>query len=175
LYVGSKDNYFYCLSTKDGEQAWRVRTGGDVIGVPLVDEHSVYFVSLDNVVRALNRSNGNQRWRRVLPLRPTMGPIRAGETIIVTGLAETLPAFTAKDGTPAGQLTPGGEVATPPYILEVPGVYGPVVIAIARDVAKGATVSAHARLLEPPILTSITLPNLVTFTPAATRPMIPEP
>src|SRR2546425_8812844 len=30
---------------------------------------SVYFVSLDNVLRALNRGNGNQRWRKMLPLR----------------------------------------------------------------------------------------------------------
>jgi len=175
LYVGSKDNFFYCLSTKDGEQAWRFPTGGDVIGLPLVDEHSVYFVSLDNVLRALNRGNGNQRWRKVLPLRPTTGPIRAGETIIVTGLAETLPAFAVKDGSNAGELTPGGEVVAPPHILEIPGIYGPVVIAITRDVVKGATVSAHARSIEPPILTSISLPNLVTFTPAATKPMEPKP
>jgi outer membrane protein assembly factor BamB len=175
LYVGSKDNFFYCLSTKDGEQAWRFPTGGDVIGLPLVDEHSVYFVSLDNVVRALNRGNGNQRWRRALSLRPTTGPIRAGETIIVTGLAETLPAFAAKDGSNAGELTPGGEVVAPPHILEVPGIYGPVVIAIARDIVKGATVTAHAREIEPTILTSISLPNLVTFTPAATKPAIPQP
>jgi outer membrane protein assembly factor BamB len=175
LYVGSKDNFFYCLSTKDGEQAWRVRTGGDVIGLPLVDEHSVYFVSLDNVLRALNRGSGNQRWRKVLPLRPTTGPIRAGETIIVTGLAETLPAVMAKDGSNAGELTPGGEVVAPPHILEIPGIYGPVVVAITRDVVKGATVSAHARSIEPTILTSISLPNLVTFTPAATKPMEPKP
>jgi len=175
IYVGSKDNFFYCLSAKDGEQAWRVRTGGDVIGLPLIDEHSVYFVSLDNVLRALNRGNGNQRWRKVLPLRPTTGPIRAGETIIVTGLAETLPAFAAKDGSQAGELTPGGEVVAPPHILEIPGIYGPVVVAITRDVVKGATVSAHAREIEPRILTSISLPNLVSFTPAATKPMEPKP
>jgi outer membrane protein assembly factor BamB len=174
LYVGSKDNFFYCLKTKDGEQDWRVRTGADVIGMPIVDPHTVYFVSLDNVLRALSRGSGNQRWRRVLPLRPTTGPVRAGDTIIVTGLAETLPAFAAKDGTPAGELTPGGEIVAPPHVLDVPGVYGPVVVAIARDVVKGATVSAHARSIEPPLLTDISLPNLVTFTPAAT-PTIPKP
>jgi outer membrane protein assembly factor BamB len=175
LYVGSKDNFFYCLKTTDGEEDWRFRTGGDVIGLPLVDEHTVYFVSLDNVLRALSRGSGNQRWRSILPLRPTTGPIRAADAIIVTGLAETLPAFIAKDGTPAGTLAPGGEVVAPPHILEVPGIYGPVVVAITRDVVKGATVTAHARDIEPPILTVISLPNLVTFTPAATPPTIPRP
>ena len=176
LYVGSKDNFLYCLKTKDGELDWRsMRTGADVIGRPLVDEHSVYFVSLDNVLRALSRGSGNQRWRHVLSLRPTTGPIRAGDTIIVTGLAETLPAFAATDGSQAGELTPGGEVVAPPHILEIPGIYGPVVVAITRDVVKGATVSAHARSIEPPILTSISLPNLVTLTPAATKPMEPKP
>ena len=175
LYVGSKDNFFYCLKTEDGEEAWRWRTGADVIGLPVVDEHSVYFVSLDNVLRALSRGSGNQRWRRVLPLRPTTGPIQAAGTLIVTGLAEALPAFIAGNGTPAGNLAPGGEVVAPPHVLDVPGIYGPVVVVITRDVAKGATVTAHARSIEPSLLTAITLPNLVTFTPAATPPTIPRP
>ena len=54
LYAGSKDNFFYCLMTKDGRIDWRWRTGGDVIGTPIADEQRVYFVALDNVLRALD-------------------------------------------------------------------------------------------------------------------------
>ena len=68
-------------------------------GCPLVDAHGVYFVSLDNVLWALNRSNGNQRWKRPLALRPTNGPLRAGQTLIVSGFAAKLPAYKIDDGT----------------------------------------------------------------------------
>jgi len=176
LYVGSTDNFLYCLKTEDGEQAWRVRTGADVIGLPVIDEHAVYFVSLDNVLRALNRSNGNQRWKRALPLRPTSGPIRAAQALLVTGVAEKLPAYGAGDGTPAGDVAPGGEIAAPPHVLTLPGTYGPVVIVVTRDIVKGATVKALTRSIEPLIVTPIgALPNPVSLTPNASPPTVPKP
>lgn len=175
LYVGSRDNFFYCLTTKSGDEAWRVRTGGDVIGRPAADEHNIYFVSLDNVLRALRR-NGNQQWKRPLKLRPTSGPIVAGDMIIVGGLESALPAFKAADGTPAGEVAPGAEVAATPHVVLVPGTYGPVLVIVARDVAKGAAVTAHAREIDPPLLSAVSpLPNLVTFTPAGTSPTVPKP
>ena len=58
LYVGSADNFFYCLDADDGEVAWRWRTGADVIGAPVADDRRVYFVSLDNVLRALDLRRG---------------------------------------------------------------------------------------------------------------------
>ena len=71
----------------DGRVDWRWRTGGDVIGMPVADERYVYFVSLDNVLRALNMVSGGQQWMRPLPMRPTWGPVKAGATIVVAGQA----------------------------------------------------------------------------------------
>ena len=216
VYVGSKDNFFYCLNGKDGEQKWRVRTGGDVIGKPAIDEHNVYFVSLDNVLRAVRR-NGNQQWKSALKVRPTAGPITAGDAVIVPAQERTLPAFHRTDGTSAGEITGlvtipvpipipvpgetpppaaaagapaaaplppppppepiviGGEVTAAPHVIKVPGVYGPVVILVAKDVAKGAALVAHTRDIEPPLLTVVSpLPNIVTFTPTETTPTIPK-
>ena len=76
VYAGSNDNFFYALDAADGRVAWRWRTGADVVGVPVVDERNVYFVSLDNVLRALSRRTGVQQWARLLPLRPTRGPLK---------------------------------------------------------------------------------------------------
>ena len=73
LYLGSQDRFFYCLNTRDGAVEWRWQTGGPVIGLPVVDDRTAYFVSLDNVLRALNKSNGVQRWKIPLPLRPRPG------------------------------------------------------------------------------------------------------
>jgi outer membrane protein assembly factor BamB len=80
VYVGSENNFFYALMTKDGRVDWRWRTGGDVVGTPLVDEHRVYVVALDNVLRALARDSGVQHWMRPLPLRPITGPVRAASS-----------------------------------------------------------------------------------------------
>jgi outer membrane protein assembly factor BamB len=203
LYVGSKDNSFYCLKTKDGSEDWKWRTGADVIGLPVADEHNVYFVSLDNVLRALNRGSGNQQWKTALKVRPIAGPVKAADTLIVSALELTLPAFKLSDGTPAGEVAPRGQVAAlgqapplgqvpqvapvvqtgplgdvvaAPRIITLPNVFGPVVVTVTRDILKGATASAHAREIDPPLnLTVSPLPNLISFTPVGTTPPIPKP
>ena len=40
------------------------------------DETNVYFVALDNVLRALNRKSGGQQWMRPLPFRPVWAPVQ---------------------------------------------------------------------------------------------------
>ncbi|MFI5179164.1 MAG: PQQ-binding-like beta-propeller repeat protein, partial [Vicinamibacterales bacterium] len=83
VYVGSTDDFFYCLMARDGQIDWRWRTGGDIVGVPAADERHVFFVSLDNVLRALDRTSGGQQWMKPLPIRPTVGPVLSGATIVV--------------------------------------------------------------------------------------------
>ena len=46
-----------------GRLDWRFRFGGDVVGIAATSD-LVFVVSLDNLVRALNRSNGNQIWKQ---------------------------------------------------------------------------------------------------------------
>ena len=64
------------------------RTGADVVSRPSVDDDHVYFVSLDNVLRALNRGNGVQQWKRGLPFRPAWRPMTAADTVLVTGIRD---------------------------------------------------------------------------------------
>ena len=44
-------------------------------GMPIADDHRVYFVAFDNVLRALNLNSGVQQWMRPLALRPAWGPV----------------------------------------------------------------------------------------------------
>jgi len=160
IYVGSNDNFLYCLLAEHGTIDWRWRTGGDVIGMPAADTERVYFVSLDNVFRALDLKTGAQRWKTALPLRPSRGPVLAGDALIVSGLAPTARAYSARDGKPAGEIAPGGELAAPPHLV-VQGANGqPMLIAVSRDIAKGATVTALARSFDPPIAPMSPLPNI---------------
>jgi len=162
IYVGSNDNHLYCVLTKDGTVDWRWPTGGDVIGLPSHDARNVYFVSLDNVLRALDRKSGGQKWKVPLPLRPTRGPTQAGDTVIVTGVTAKIAAYTTKDGKSAGEVPPGGDLAAAPHVIEGGEHALPVLIIVTRDIAKGALVSAFVRSIEPPIVPMAPLPNVVT-------------
>ena len=169
LYFGSKDRFFYCLNTSDGKEEWRWRTGGDAIGRPLVDERTVYFVALDNVLRALNRNSGVQRWKSPLPLRPGSGPAKAGDTIVVAGIAPTLLGYNAMDGKAAGALPTNGEIAAPLHVFNDSMRPLPVLIVLTRDIAKGATVTALMRSIEPAIVAIAPLPNAIPLTLTAPR------
>jgi outer membrane protein assembly factor BamB len=163
LYVGSEDNFFYCLTARNGRIDWRWRTGGDVVGAAVVDDRRVYFVSFDNILRGLDRRSGAQRWKRPLPFRPLTGPLMAGATVIVRGVAPPLRAYLTKDGAPAGEVTVEGELAAPAYVVSGPRL--PLLVVIARDIAKGTTVTVFSRSFEPPIVPIAPLPNLVPMAP----------
>src|SRR5262249_23551975 len=106
LYVGSDDNRFYCLRTQDGELVWRWITGADVVGMPIVDEHRVYFVSLDNVLRSLDRNTGAQRWKRGLALRPAYRLGKGRDAPLVPGAPPPPSPLHLTRGTPARPDSP---------------------------------------------------------------------
>ncbi|HTK29330.1 MAG TPA: PQQ-binding-like beta-propeller repeat protein [Vicinamibacterales bacterium] len=168
IYVGSNDNNFYCLLAEKGEVDWKWRTGGDVVGLAAADEHHVYFVSLDNVMRALDRKSGGQIWKTALPLRPARGPVLAGGTLIVTGLSSTARAYDTKDGKVAGDVAAGAELAAGPHLVAGTGTAAlaslPTLIVVTRDIAKGATVTALTRSIDPPIVPMAPLPNPALIT-----------
>ncbi|MCU1384593.1 MAG: hypothetical protein JWL71_3290 [Acidobacteria bacterium] len=181
LYVGSQDNFFYCVMTEDGRVDWRWRTGGDVIGRPVADDRYVYFVALDNVLRAMNLSSGGQQWMRPLPMRPASGPIIVGATIVVAGQAPPLRAFNMKDGIQAGVLTGAGiaanaEAAAPAHVVEHPLRRVPMLLMLFKDIAKGASGTLIAHSLEPPLIDKLApLPNLVQIAPVTPTTPPPRP
>ena len=175
LYAGANDNFFYCLMAKDGRVAWRWRTGGDVVGMPISDDDRVYFVALDNVLRALDLKSGVQHWMRPLALRPAWGPVRAGSTIVVSGLTASLPGFDMKEGKPAGDLAAGGELAALPHGLEERGTKKPLIVTVTRDIAKGGSASLAARNFEPAVTPVGALPNLVQIAPTTPAVAPPRP
>ena len=123
LYVAATDDKFYCLSAKKGNELWSWRTGGDVIGLPVLDTRRVYFVSLDNMLRALDRNSGSLRWQKTLPMRPSSGPLLTGWTLIVPGVSAEVHGYSTQfDGTLVGdfvQLTAENrerKLAGPPHL-----------------------------------------------------------
>ena len=161
VYAGSDDNYFYCLMPRTGEVSWRWRTGGDIVGPAVADTERVYFVSKDNVLRSLDRHSGAQRWQKPLPVRPTRGPIRVGDLLLVSGLAPRVLSFSVRSGTPGTDLAAPGELAAQPHEMRTRGI--PQVVLIARDQAAGARVVAVRRTIDPPADAALpALPGAIT-------------
>lgn len=162
LYVGSQDNFFYCLRRTSGEVDWRWRTGADVIGRAAINDNLIYFVSLDNILRGLDRRSGAQRWKRALPLRASRGPLLTGETLIVVGIGGAIAGFSAKDGLPAKTVDPPGDVVAAPHAYDVDGV--PAVVVVTHDIATGASLLAYRRQIEPDIVPVQPLPDVERIT-----------
>lgn len=127
LFVGSDDNYFYCIALKDGAIKWKWRTGADIVSAPVVDRTHVYFMSLDNVLRALDRRTGAQRWQHAMISRTVGGPLRSGSLIVVATVSPQLQAYQGADGTlTVSSPAPEGDelsstLAGPPHLVSVDG------------------------------------------------------
>jgi len=151
VYAGATDNYFYAVDAKKGDVLWRWQTGGDVVGRAAVDDSRVYFVSFDNVLRGMSRRSGAQIWKRALPMRPTSGPVLAGTTLLVSGLETSIRSYATKDGAPGADVKADGVIAAPPAIVHVPSIPEPVLLYVANDLAKGATVIAATHSPDPAV------------------------
>jgi len=169
IFFGSQDRYFYCLNAKDGEREWRWLTGADAIGLPVGDDRTVYFVSLDNVLRGLNRSSGVQRWKSPLSFRPIAGPLKWSETLVVAGSSPQLEAFSVRDGKSVGRSTVSMELSAPPHLFVDPAQVFPVLVTISSDIVGRATVTGITRTVEPTSLQMVPLPN------ASTPETVPAP
>lgn len=169
IFVGSRDNYFYNIRARDGFVTWRFETGADVIGLPVVTEGRVFFVSMDNLLRCLSRRTGGQIWKVGLPLRPVRGPGLVGNLLIASGVSPNALAY-SMEGKPAGEVAAGGEIAAMPHL--VPGTPLPQLALVARNLEAGTIVRAVVRSIDPTVTPITPLPNSLN---APTPPDAPAP
>lgn len=117
LFVGCRDNFFYSLDAGSGKRRWRWRTGADIAFGAAFDQSRVYFVSLDNLLRALDVRSGALEWRQPLDTRPMTAPLLAGDRVTVAGLGAELLVFKAADGSAAGKWTAPAELSVAPLLF----------------------------------------------------------
>ena len=179
LFVGSTDNFFYRLAIDDGAVEWRWRTGGDIVGAPRIDGERVYFVALDNVVRALDRRSGVQRWRQPLPLRPTDGPALVGSVLLVAGVSPDVQLFDPRSGERAGVYRAPGELAARPFLMPGLPADGTRLVILTADgqvvglqAAKGPS-RAPLAFPPPPLLPQPSRLALDEVLPVDTAPLSP--
>jgi outer membrane protein assembly factor BamB len=148
LLVGTRANRLHSISLDRGRHRWTQRAGADVIGAPAADETSVYYVAFDNVLYALNRGNGNIRWRRNLPSRPSGGALRAEDVVLVPFSTSDIGAYLAASGAPAFTIRAVGEVGGAPFWRDVTRQTSPRLIAMSRE---GALQGFAPRIESPPV------------------------
>lgn len=177
IYVGTDDNFVYCLMAADGRIDWRWRTGGDVVGAPVFDEDRIYIVSMDTLVRGLDRRSGSQRWKQSLPMRPTRGVVAGPQGLLVSGVGPIIQGVVPKDGAAAGTIDAGGLLAGPPHVAPAPSLPSSLVVFVARSVKNGTTLTAYTRSLEPAFspIQPLPDPNAPKPTPGATGPTATPP
>lgn len=118
VYVGAGNKYFYCLDADRGRQKWAFRVGSIPTGSIAVDDERVYFASLDNVIRGLDRKSGNQRWQTGLPRRAPDGVVARGHIVFAAMNGQELVMLYDHDGRRSGDIVVPDEIGAPPDVRE---------------------------------------------------------
>jgi outer membrane protein assembly factor BamB len=155
VIVGTTGNHVYSLRSDKGRLRWRQRVGADVKGPAVADDKRIYFAALDNVLRAVDRKNGNLRWTQPLPSRPSGGPLRTGAVVIVPTVSADIGVYNAETGKPAFTIKATGELGGVPFLRETTGPTAPRLVAVSRE----GTLQGFAPRYEPPPVPFSALPG----------------
>lgn len=147
LLVGTRANRLHSLSLDRGRIRWTQRAGADVIGAPAADDTFIYFVAFDNVLRALNRGNGNLRWTRNLPSRPSGGAQRAEDVVLVPFSTTDIGAYLATTGAPSFTIRAANELGGAPFLRTNARATATRLVAVSRE---GHLQGFAARFEQPP-------------------------
>jgi outer membrane protein assembly factor BamB len=129
--VVASSTAFYGLDARSGDVEWRWHAAGDGVGAA-GDKDRIFLVSLDNTVKAVNRGNGHQRWRKTIT-RPLFAPYAFGGVVVVVGVSPTLSTFSAKDGLPISTYEAPAQLQGPPLIDRGLTPFAVSIVVIMRD------------------------------------------
>jgi outer membrane protein assembly factor BamB len=104
-YLGATDKHFYSVNTTNGEVDWPWKVGALVRGRAASDGERVFYAGLDNLVRAVSRISGSQRWQQGVPFRPFEGPTVLGPSVMIAGPTTDVLLLNIIDGRPAGKIS----------------------------------------------------------------------
>ncbi len=174
VLVGATDNFLYCLARADGRVLWRWRTSADIVAPPAVDARDIYLVSLDNLLRALDRGSGSLRWSQLLESRHLGGPQAVAGLVVAPVRRAVVLFYASQTGRPVAGLNLPGSLVAPLSRLEA-GPDGGGFFAITVDAGGAVQLSAVAPAADPVLGPLETLPGRVLDVESLTRPPAPPP
>lgn len=146
LVIGTAAKRIMSISLSRGRTRWEWALGGDVSGAPTADEDRIYFAGRDNLVRAVDRDNGNLRWKANLPSRPAGGPLRLPDALLMPMVSSEVLGFDPKTGKPTVTVRAAGEIGVQPFFR--PGVR--LTAAQLVTVSREGQLQGFGRRFEPP-------------------------
>jgi hypothetical protein len=142
----------------------------------VIDDDAAFVNSADNIVRALDRGNGNQLWKAEVTTRPVLAPRAFFGMVAVVGFAPTvLSTFDTKAGTPIAtwEVPSDAVLLGPPLIDEQLKPYRVAMAIIMRD---GRVIAARPTAMTFPEPASVPLTVLPgRNTPRESAPEIQSP
>jgi outer membrane protein assembly factor BamB len=113
LYFGGDDDYVYCVDADSGSLRWRSRATGNITGLPVCNEGTLFIAPGDRTLRAYN--NGNGHYRNGSPIRLTgslrVAPVVENEMLIYP-MGRELIAISPKSFAKLGGFTYAEEITT---------------------------------------------------------------
>ena len=135
VFIGSTTKSLWSLDARTGKDGWKWTGqifGGTIVGAA-VHGNNVYVVSWDNIVRALDRGDGAQRWKKPLT-RPLFPPRILNGIVAVVGVSPTLSTFRADNGTPVSTWSfPSELLLQGAPLIDAPAPYRVAIVAVFRD------------------------------------------
>ena len=136
VFVGSTTRSLWSLDARTGkDKSWTwngMIFGGAIIGAA-VRGGKVYVVSWDNIVRALDRGNGSQKWKEPVT-RPLYPPRILNGIVAVVGVSPTLSTFRADNGSPISTWAfPNDLLLQGAPLIDTPAPYRVSIVAVFRD------------------------------------------
>jgi outer membrane protein assembly factor BamB len=163
VYAGTSDRWFHCVKATNGDLDWQRRIGGELQGAAAADETMVFIVALDNVMRAYDRGNGNQRWQHALKRRPAAGPFVLGSTVLIPSFSSAEIWAWTTTGKPAGIVATPAEPAVAPAFVNH-GEDGALVFVVTGGLTNQWRVTLLATAGDPPLQPLSSLPGETVLT-----------
>jgi outer membrane protein assembly factor BamB len=157
IVIGTRGNRVYSLKSDAPRLRWAWKVGADVVGAAIADDKHIYFVALDNVLRAVHRGNGNLRWTAPLPSRPSGAPMRTGDVVIVPTVSAAIGAYHVDTGKPAFTITAAGELGGVPFLRDAVRPTATRFVAVSRE----GQLQAFAPRYEPAPVPLDTIPGSI--------------
>jgi hypothetical protein len=79
----------------DGKRGWSIKLSSAAVGVPLVRDQSIWFLTTDGSLEIRDRSDGSPRDRMALGILPKAGLVGVGKRVLVAAGAGTTRALAA--------------------------------------------------------------------------------
>lgn len=117
VLVAGGDGSLRALDPASGSQRWKVATGGEILGRPLVHAGHALFASGDGLARSVD-AKGRVRWTVALGAAAFAAPTLAGPAAVFATNAGSLVALDPADGRKLGECPAAGYAIESPLVFD---------------------------------------------------------